>query len=81
MDEKESSLDEVEKSYMELLSDLTMNSKPLIDCLSQVAGEHKFAAVIISRLIEENVAKVCVTIQNNPNHLGKKNSVQMFGRN
>ena len=51
---------EVERSYRELLGDLTMNSKPLIDCLSQVAGESKFAAEIIAQLIEENIGKVCL---------------------
>lgn len=46
------------KDYIESLSDLTTNSKPLINTLSIVAGENRRFAKTITGAIESHILKV-----------------------
>lgn len=51
---------QVEQDYRDQLHGLTGNNKSQIDALSQLADDHKYAAKIIVRLIEEGVRQVHV---------------------
>ena len=49
---------EVKEEYLKTLQDLTFNSKPLIDVLTEVADENREHAACIVDCIEEQLEKV-----------------------
>ena len=50
--------EEVKEEYLKTLQDLTFNSKPLIDVLTEVADENKEYAACIVDCIEEQLERV-----------------------
>ena len=53
---------EIEEEYKSSLSDLTVNSKPLITMLTMLAEEYKPHASVIVKSIEEHIKNVCIVI-------------------
>ena len=56
MDPDEASVIE---DYESSLEDLTFNSKPLINVLTMLAEENRKHAVVIVKLIQRRIIKVC----------------------
>ena len=52
---------ELKNDYIASLSDLTSNSKPLINTLSIVAGENRRYGKVICEVIESHILKVQYT--------------------
>lgn len=50
--------EEVKEEYLKTLQDLTFNSKPLIDVLTEVADENREYAACIVDCIEEQLERV-----------------------
>ena len=50
--------EEVKEEYQKTLQDLTFNSKPLIDVLTEVAAENKECAACIVECIEDQLENV-----------------------
>lgn len=50
--------DEIKEEYLKTLQDLTFNSKPLIDVLTEVADENREYASTIVQCIEEQLERV-----------------------
>lgn len=50
--------EEIKEEYLKTLQDLTFNSKPLIDVLTEVAEENKEYASTIADCIVEQLEKV-----------------------
>jgi hypothetical protein len=51
-------MDDLAEQYREALSDLTFNSKPLINTLSMIADENRQYASVITKTIEEQTKMV-----------------------
>ena len=48
------------EDYESSLEDLTFNSKPLINVLTMLAEENREHAVVIVKLIQQRINKVCL---------------------
>lgn len=53
-----SELEQVQQDYADSLQELTFNSRPLINLLTQIAQENVQAAEVIAKTIETHIAKV-----------------------
>ena len=55
-----SGVQEFQLEYASMLSDLTFNSKPMINSLTMVAEENKGLAEVIVNLVERRIAEVSI---------------------
>jgi pre-mRNA cleavage complex 2 protein Pcf11 len=53
---------EVAEDYESSLSDLTVNSKPLINMLTMLADENITHAPVIAQAVEKHLQKVCFQV-------------------
>lgn len=52
--------EEIAEEYASSLSDLSFNSKPLINMLTMLAEEYMAHAPVIVRTVERHLTKVCI---------------------
>lgn len=53
-------LEAIRQDYLTSLSDLTSNSRPIINTLTVIAQENVHAAETITKTIEEHILRVCM---------------------